>query len=84
MIQAISQTNFNAFIETKANRIGNQSGDKTRHLVKFTNDLDGSVFYAYPSLENIWDRYTKMAFLYHAVPNRFTGKLNWKRCITCR
>ena len=78
MIQAISQTNFDAFIETKANKIGSQSEDKTRHLVKFTNDLDGSVFYAYPSLENIYERYTKMAFFYNAVPNRFTGKLNLK------
>ena len=67
MIQAISQTNFDAFIETKANKIGSQSEDKTRHLVKFTNDLDGSVFYAYPSLENIYERYTKMAFFYNAT-----------------
>jgi|TARA_R110002050_G_scaffold53727_1_gene122034 hypothetical protein len=78
MIQAISQTNFDAFIETKANKIGSQSEDKTRHLVKFTNDLDGSVFYAYPSLENIYERYTKMAFFYNAVPNRFTGRLDLK------
>tara|TARA_R110002073_G_scaffold185647_2_gene344171 strand:+ start:455 stop:1165 length:711 start_codon:yes stop_codon:yes gene_type:complete len=78
MIQAIRETNFDAFIETKANRIGNQTGARTRHLVKFTNDLDGSVFYAYPLLENIHPRYTVMPFVYNAVPNRFTGKLNLK------
>ena len=48
MIQAIRETNFRAYIETKANRIGNQTGAKTRHLVKFINDLDEAVFYAYP------------------------------------
>jgi hypothetical protein len=46
MIQAIRETNFDAFIETKANRIGTQTGAKTRHLVKFINDLDKAVFYA--------------------------------------
>ena len=53
MIQAIRETNFNAYIETKANAIGNQGVARTRHLVKFINDLDGAVFYAYPLLENI-------------------------------
>ena len=78
MIQAIRETNFDAFIETKANRIGNQAGAKTRHLVKFINDLDGSVFYAYPTVENIFERYTSMAFLYNSSSNRYTGKINLK------
>ena len=78
MIQAIRETNFDAFIETKANRIGNQVGDKTRHLVKFINDLDGSVFYAYPLIENIYERYTSMAFIYNSSPNRYTGRINLK------
>jgi len=78
MIQAIRETNFDAFIETKANRIGTQTGARTRHLVKFINDLDGSVFYAYPSLSNIFERYTAMPFIYNATPNRYTGKINLK------
>ena len=78
MIQAIRETNFDAIIETKANRIAITSSAQVRHLVKFTNDLDGSVFYAYPLIENIHARYTSMAFFYNAVPNRFTGKLNLK------
>ena len=76
MIQAIRETNFDAFIETKANRIGNQTGARTRHLVKFINDLDGAVFYAYPLIENIFDRYTSMAFVYNINPNRWVGKIN--------
>ena len=78
MIQAIRETAFNAFIETKANRIGSQNTTKTRHLVKFINDLDGAVFYGYGALENIYDRYTQMAFLYHATPDRYVGQLNLK------
>ena len=78
MIQAIRETNFDAFIETKANRIGQQTGLRTRHLVKFINDLDGAVFYAYPLPENIYARYTSMPFIYNATPNRYTGKVNLK------
>ena len=76
MIQAIRETNFDAFIETKANRIGSQSGARTRHLVKFINDLDEAVFYAYPLLENIYARYTLMPFSYNSTPDVFTGRLN--------
>jgi len=76
MIQAIRETNFDAFIETKANTIGNQGVARTRHLVKFINDLDEAVFYAYPLLENIHPRYTQMPFIYNSTPDVFTGKLN--------
>ena len=76
MIQAIRETNFDAYIETKANRIGTQTGAKTRHLVKFINDLDKAVFYAYPLLENIHNRFTLMPFIYNSTPDVFTGRLN--------
>ena len=77
MIQAIRETNFDAFISTKENRINaNISSTQIKHLVKFINDLDGTVFYSYAALENIYDRYTSMAFHYNAIPNKFTGKIN--------
>ena len=76
MIQAIRETNFDAYIETKANRIANVGEARIRHLVKFINDLDEAVFYAYPLLENIHPRYTSMPFAYNATPDVFTGKLN--------
>ena len=76
MIQAIRETNFDAYIETKSNKIGNQIIAKTRHLVKFINDLDGAVFYAYPLLANIHNRYTKMPFIYNSTPDRYTGRIN--------
>ena len=78
MIQAIRQTNFDALISTKENRIAATSSGQIRHLVKFTNDLNGAVFYAYPALSNIYDRYTSMPFLYNLVPNRYTGNINLK------
>ena len=76
MIQAIRETNFDAYIETKANRIGTQTGARTRHLVKFINDLDEAVFYAYPLLENIHNRYTQMPFFYNVSPDMYEGQLN--------
>ena len=76
MIQAIRETNFTAYIETEAKRIGSQTTAKTRHLVKFINDLDGAVFYAYPTTENIYDRYTSMLFAYHLTPDRYTGRID--------
>ena len=76
MIQAIRETNFDAYIETKANRIANVESARIRHLVKFINDLDEAVFYAYAAVENIHNRYTLMAFIYNIAPDVFTGKLN--------
>ena len=76
MIQAIRETNFIAYIETKANRIGEQTTAKTRHLVKFINDLDEAVFYAYPVLEVIDNRYTLMQFLYNITTDVFEGNIN--------
>jgi len=66
MIQAITATNITAYISTEDNRI-NTSVAKTqiRHLVKFINDMDGSIEYAYPS-EQINNRYTLMGFTYRA------------------
>jgi len=76
MIQAIRETNFDAFIETKANRITDSAGStRIRHLVKFINDLDGKAFYAYPLLENIYPRYTSMPFIYSGSPNKYAGQI---------
>tara|TARA_R100001143_G_scaffold60670_1_gene60351 strand:+ start:32 stop:511 length:480 start_codon:yes stop_codon:yes gene_type:complete len=75
MIQAIRETNFSAYIETEANRIDTSvDAAHIRHLAKFTNDLDGAVFYAYASTEIISNRYTLMQFLY-GVADVYAGKL---------
>ena len=73
MIQAIRETNFTAYIETEAKRIDTSvSSSNIRHLVKFTNDLDGKEFYVYAALETINDRYTKLEFEYSASPDVYT------------
>tara|TARA_R110000765_G_scaffold322141_2_gene414021 strand:+ start:531 stop:1244 length:714 start_codon:yes stop_codon:yes gene_type:complete len=75
MIQAIRETNFKAYIETEASRIDTSvSSAKIRHLAKFTNDLDGAVFYAYATTEVIKNRYTSLAFTY-GVADVYTGNL---------
>jgi hypothetical protein len=74
MIQAIRETGFTAYINTEANRIDTAvASTQIRHLLKFTNDLDGAEFYAYASAETIYDRYTELAFTYNTTPNLYAG-----------
>ena len=76
MIQAIRETDFNAYINTEANRIDTSvTSAHIRHLAKFINDLDGSVFYAYARTETNYDRYTKLEYLYNASPNMYDGQV---------
>ena len=75
MIQAIEGRGFYAYINTEANRIDTSvSSAHIRHLVKFINDLDGKVFYAYGYSESIENRYTELRFLYG--DDRYTGRIN--------
>jgi len=75
MIQAITETGFNIFVQTEDNRIKkNVASTQIRHLVKFTNDLDKSVYYAYGASETIKDRFTTIVIEYAAVPDIYTGK----------
>ena len=77
MIQAIRETNFDAFIETEASRIDTRvTSAHIRHLAKFINDLDGAVFYAYATTEVINNRYTSLAFTYNPVPNVYVGRID--------
>jgi hypothetical protein len=76
MIQAIRETAFNVYINTEANRIDTSvASTQIRHLLKFTNDLDGAVFYAYGTPETISDRYTTLTFPYALVPNLYVGEI---------
>ena len=82
MIQAIRETGFTAYINTEANRIDTSvASTQIRHLMKFTNDLDGAVFYAYGATETIYDRYTKITFSWAdpnviITPDIYTGQTN--------
>jgi hypothetical protein len=77
MIQAIRETDFTAYINTEANRIDTSvTSTHIRHLVKFINDLDGAVFYAYARSETINNRYTKLEYRYFLVPNMYDGVIN--------
>ena len=75
MIQATTESTFYAYLSTEDNRIDTSvASTQIRHLVKFFNDMDGSVQYAYGSAETIYNRYTKLTFLYNATPNLYEGK----------
>ena len=62
-------------ISTEDNRIDTTvPSTQIRFLVKFINDLDGSVQYSYSILANgIKPRYTDMAFLYSITPDVYNG-----------
>ena len=48
MIQATTETEIKIYVQTEDNRINTSvASTQIRHLVKFTNDLDKSVYYAY-------------------------------------
>ena len=75
MIQATTETAFTFYIQTEDNRIKTDfASTQIRHLIKFTNDLDKSVHYAYGSSETIKDRYTKIVMAYNTSPNIYEGK----------
>tara|TARA_R110002020_G_scaffold320876_1_gene536777 strand:- start:3019 stop:3507 length:489 start_codon:yes stop_codon:yes gene_type:complete len=79
MIQAVRENPFNAFLNVYDTRISQRPAAAIRHLFKFINDLDGAVFYAYPSIENYYDRYFKGAFLYSSPTvsaDVYLGKLD--------
>ena len=76
MIQAITETPFNIFVQTEDNRINTAvASTQIRHLVKFTNDLDKSVYYAYGNTELIKDRYTQINLSYSPSPNLYVGEV---------
>ena len=74
MIQAITETNLEINVQTEDNRIDTSvASTQIRHLVKFTNDLDKSVYYAYGNTEIIKDRYTNINISYGTSPDIYTG-----------
>tara|TARA_R100001530_G_C4264803_1_gene141513 strand:+ start:196 stop:678 length:483 start_codon:yes stop_codon:yes gene_type:complete len=78
MIQAITETNLTVYIQTEDNRINTSvSSAHIRHLLKFTNDLDKSIHYAYGATETIYNRYTKLTFAYIVEPDRYDGLINF-------
>ena len=83
MIQATLRTDFKAYLSTMDNTRLDSGEDRSqiRYLVKFINDLDGSVYYCYPlvhkgSASYIYDRYTRMEFYYNPTPDMFAFQLD--------
>ena len=64
MIQTEALQSFEAFIQTRDNKIENESGYVCMHLFKFTCDYDGAVYYGYPLKEEGHPRYSSFSFQY--------------------
>jgi hypothetical protein len=76
MIQGYTETTISTDICTEDNRIDTSvASTQIRFLVKFINDLDGSIAYCYPQLNiGIYPRYTDMTFNYNINPDLFLGQ----------
>tara|TARA_R110002167_G_scaffold137600_1_gene324641 strand:- start:19 stop:504 length:486 start_codon:yes stop_codon:yes gene_type:complete len=76
MIQGFTETAISAFISTEDNRIDKSvASTQIRFLVKFINDMDKSVAYAYPD-ELIFPRFTFIRFAYNPAPNMYVAQVN--------
>ena len=75
MIQAITETSFEAYISTEDNRIDTSvATTQIRYLFKIINDMDGSVQYSYGVIADFYDRYTKLGFTYNVAPDLYAGE----------
>ena len=77
MIQATREKNITARISTEENRISTSLAvTQIRFLCKFTNEMSGKVFYCYPEVKTINNRYTELKFLYNAAPNFYNNEID--------
>ena len=77
MIQGFTISPIATDICTEDNRINTSvASTQIRFLVKFINDLDGSIVYCYPDLNTgIKPRYTDMSFQGQISPDMFLGQI---------
>ena len=76
MIQGFTEENFTAYLSLEDNRIDTSvPSTQIRYLVKFINDLDGSVSYCYPGLGQT-PRYTSFLFVYNLTPDMYLFQVN--------
>ena len=78
MIQAITETNLTTYLQTEDNRIDTSvDSSKIRYLVKFTNDMDRNVVYAYGQNQLVNNRYTRANMTQNTTENVFTGNIDF-------
>ena len=77
MIQAITETNLTAYVQTLDNKITTLADTQIRYLWKFTNKMSKEVFYHYAATEELKDRFSKFDFSYNATRNVYSGRINF-------
>jgi len=77
MIQGFTENSIVTDICTEDNRINTTvASTQIRFLIKFINDLDGSISYCYPILgTGIKPRFTDMTFNYAIAPDLYSGQI---------
>ena len=78
MIQLTYATAYSFNVTTEDVRIDTSvPRTQIRHLLKFTNDMDGGVKYAYGRSETIRDRYTNITLQHNTTEDTFTGTIDF-------
>ena len=78
MIQAITETNLTAYVQTLDNKISTLADSQLRYLWKFTNKTSKRVHYHYAATQELKDRFSKFDFSYNATRSIYDGRINLK------
>ncbi|QDP49324.1 MAG: hypothetical protein Unbinned3065contig1007_38 [Prokaryotic dsDNA virus sp.] len=77
MIQAITETNLTAYVQTLDNKITTLADTQIRYLWKFTNKMSKKNHYNYARTETITERFTKSIFSFSPTRDIYTGWINF-------
>jgi len=81
MIQLPYEATYSFNITTEDVRIDTSvPSSQIKHLLKFTNDMDKGVKYAYGRTETIKDRYTNITLTHNATEDVVTGNIDFLPC----
>tara|TARA_R100000995_G_scaffold18009_1_gene7290 strand:- start:8692 stop:9171 length:480 start_codon:yes stop_codon:yes gene_type:complete len=77
MIQAITETNLDVYLQTLDNKISLLANGQLRYLWKFTNKMSKQVYYNYAATEGKKERYNTFGFSYNETRGIYTGRINF-------
>ena len=79
MITGVYGSTISSYLTLEEKRIHTSvDASKVRYLFKFTNDMTGTVKYAYGAKTTTNDRYVKNIFAHNTTEDIFAGRINFK------
>ena len=77
MIQAITETDLTAYVQTLDNKITTLADTQIRYLWKFTNKMSKKNYYNYARLETLKERFTKFEFVFSPTRDVYNGWIHF-------